>query len=486
MMDKKIGMYVHMHWGYRHPYSARTWKSGDWAGYASGLVDLGYNQVMVWPMLETIPDDPTPSDINHLENMRSVIHTLKSRFGMQVLMTMGPNTMANQHASEYTFETRPFFKTTERLNPADKTAMDRMFSVRAMQMEYLAEADGIVVIDSDPGGYVGSTNMEFVGLLERFMDLASASNPDSVLYHWMWLGWETYNRMWEATLKGDAVPEIPTSREDFDDVLGALIKSSRSNWRLFSCFPVHQDIIDKYNLRDRAMFFPYGLIEGEPTFPFTNWNLDSIKNEFKRYNPSETPLGIMANAQTHALQLPNTFAFAREAGGDCMGCETLEDFANALIPGEGLLISRAWEALQGNDSSIMYALVPELREKSLEDMFSGSAGGLLLMTPGEFMEDLAYQLEFKADIVDLRSALATGETVKYAVGSLARSWKRWQIRTGFVDAYCDVLGIHETLKLLNDPAINSIIVDFDNWRTPEIRHGLLTRLLEALDDWSSR
>lgn len=34
---KMVGMYVHQHWPYNHPYCARTWTPEDWHGYAEGL-----------------------------------------------------------------------------------------------------------------------------------------------------------------------------------------------------------------------------------------------------------------------------------------------------------------------------------------------------------------------------------------------------------------------------------------------------------------
>ena len=35
-----LGMYVHTHWSYRHPYAARTWTEADWAGYLRALREL--------------------------------------------------------------------------------------------------------------------------------------------------------------------------------------------------------------------------------------------------------------------------------------------------------------------------------------------------------------------------------------------------------------------------------------------------------------
>ena len=32
-----VGMYVHQHWPYNHPYAARTWTVDDYRGYYVGL-----------------------------------------------------------------------------------------------------------------------------------------------------------------------------------------------------------------------------------------------------------------------------------------------------------------------------------------------------------------------------------------------------------------------------------------------------------------
>src|SRR5678816_2357719 len=58
---KMVGLYIHQHWPYRRPYAARTWTLEDWRGWAGGLKQIGYNTLLIWPMLETIPEPMTPS-----------------------------------------------------------------------------------------------------------------------------------------------------------------------------------------------------------------------------------------------------------------------------------------------------------------------------------------------------------------------------------------------------------------------------------------
>ena len=85
-MDSYLGMYVHMHWGYNNLYLARTWTLDDWRSYASGIKALGFNLIMFWPIIETIPDPPTKNDIVHLEKIQKVIDMLHCEFEMSVFL----------------------------------------------------------------------------------------------------------------------------------------------------------------------------------------------------------------------------------------------------------------------------------------------------------------------------------------------------------------------------------------------------------------
>ncbi len=477
--EPNLGMYVHMHWGYNHPYAARTWTIDDWRSYAGGLKALGYNMVMIWPMFETIPDPPTPSDIAHLEKIARVIDLLHSDFGMSVHITLGPNTIGNEKAAAYTFERRPFFETDLRLNPGDPAEVERLMRFRRTLYHYVGEADGASVIDSDPGGYIGSTNEEFIELLWRHLDLIQEFNPNARLFYWMWVGWEAYNRMWERAMAGAGL-EINITRTDFEDVVGALAQHPERNWGVFSCSPLHQEVVEQFGIQDRALFFPYGLVEVEPTFPLTNHLPDAIRNEFRRYSPAAMRLGAMANSQTHVAQLPNAYYFAHFAKGGTLENANLEQFAEGLTPGMGALVADAWREIATTDSNRMRALSGELRDRPAPDV-EGPYSGLLMGDPERFLSDLSVMLAWRADVVDFVAAADEGEDWRPALGALARSWRAWQERTGFVDAYCDTQSIHPALAKLGDPRIDSVLADFDNWRDPSVRHGIVPRLLDAME-----
>src|SRR3954462_12338846 len=140
---KLIGIYVHQHWPYNHPYCARTWTLNDWAGYIDGLKRLGFNAIKVWPMLETMPKPLTSSDTAHLKKMERVIDLAHGQ-DMRVIIGLCPNIVADSAvAKQTTFEERHFFYCDVRVNPGDETELQRMLEWRATLMRPVAKADAI-------------------------------------------------------------------------------------------------------------------------------------------------------------------------------------------------------------------------------------------------------------------------------------------------------------------------------------------------------
>ena len=332
---KLVGMYVHQHWPYNHPYAARTWTLDDWRGYADGLTKLGYNAIMIWPMLETMPEPLTPSDRAYLDKTAKVIDMLHGEFGMQVWLALCPNVgVDDREAAKAAIEKRHFFYCDTRVNPADPAAMRRMIARREKLLRPLAKADAISIIDSDPGGYPGSTNAEFVGLLGEHRKLFDRLRPGIELVYWMHVGWQGYGR-WYQTGKFSWGTE-----QEQVDALTRLKALNPEPWGIANGL-VHAK---KLGLESRVVSFSYGRIEGEPSFPMTNFGGDVAYQGGK----DATERGLMGNAQTHCLQLPNTFAFARGAAGLPLGDQDYVRFADELIPGQGELIVRAWRTLAGS------------------------------------------------------------------------------------------------------------------------------------------
>jgi len=481
-MASHIGMYVHMHWGYSHPYAARTWTLDDWRGYAAGLSELGYDLIMIWPIVETMPDPPTTSDVAHLDKLHDVIDMLHNEFGMTVLVTLGANTVGNSHAAEYTFEERPFFRTDERLDPSDPVQVDRLMRIRRNLLARLSNANGFVIIDSDPGGYVGSTNAEFAALLHRHMEMLSELNPTVKLFYWIWMGWETYNRFWELSEQG-LPANIEPDPEDWEAVVADLLANDNGRWRFLVCGDAQRALAERLGVDGRSIYLSYGLVEGEPTFPHTNQDSENVGATLDGYPWGGSYRGCMANAQTHVVQLPNTYFFAHVAEGGTPADADLPGFAERLLPGRGEVLARAWEAIAGFSSEKARDALAEIEALPPFEPVETALSGLLIGGAERYLRDLALQLAFTADIVDVASAVEHGENAVPVLRSLTASWRCWMDRTGFVDAYFGPVAdrLHPALRALGDPAIDAVLDDFDDWRDPSVRNGIVPRLISALE-----
>ena len=58
--------------------------------------------------------------------------------------------------------------------------------------------DGVAIIDSDPGGYPGSTNPEFVNLLMAHRRMFDSLRPGIELVYWAHVGWPAYGRWYQT------------------------------------------------------------------------------------------------------------------------------------------------------------------------------------------------------------------------------------------------------------------------------------------------
>ncbi|HSW45736.1 MAG TPA: hypothetical protein VLM89_09205 [Phycisphaerae bacterium] len=384
--DKVIGMYVHQHWPYNHPYAARTWTIEDWHGYADGLKRLGYNTVLIWPVLETMPDPLTPSDKSNIDKIAGVIDLLHNELGMRVYLALCPNVgCRNEDAAEYTFEKRHFFFCDTRIDPGDPAALKRLIDWREKLFRPLSAADGAVIIDSDPGGYPGSTNAEFVNLLAEHRKMLDRLRPGIELWYWMHVGWEGYCRFYQTGRFSWG-----TAEEQLD-VLQRLKSLNPEPWGIANGL----QYAEKLGLADRVISFNYGRIEGEPSFPMTNFGGDFAY----KGGQAATARGVMGNAQTHCLQLPNTFAFARGAMGQSLTDADYVRFANDLLVGQGETIVESWQALAGKDTGRMQRLADAMESLPDAALKPGPLKGLLFGHPRRFITDLVVQLRLRAVLV---------------------------------------------------------------------------------------
>lgn len=449
MSDKIVGMYVHQHWSYHHPYAARTWTLEDWRGYLDGLRKLGYNTVLIWPVIETMPNPLTPTDRANLEKIAAVIDAAHTELRMRVYLTLCPNVAAKDaEARKYSFEERPFFYCDYRVDPRDPKALADEIGWREQLLRSVANADGVWIIDSDPGGYPGATNVDFAYLLGAHRRMFDRLRPGIELYYWAHAGWESYCRYYETGIFQWG------SQEELEDAIRLLAKVNPEPWGLAS--GRGPGLADALGMSDRVATFSYGAIEGEPTFPMTNFGGDTAYNAGKNGGAR----GSMGNAQTHCLQLPNTFAFARGALGLSLEEADYVTFADDLIPGQGALIVEGWKALAGEDPDAMSRAEDKLEDLSANLLPPGPLKGLLFGDPQRFVDDLIRQLRLRMSLEEFY-AVAIAEPRNPA--RLAATFERfirmaddWQRQHGYRNMWrWDRM--EKALAQLNSPAINEAL-----------------------------
>ncbi len=473
--DKLIGMYVHQHWPYRHPYAARTWTYDDWHGYLDGLHRLGFNLVLIWPVHETMPDPPTPSDRANLDKIRRVIDAAHNDFQMKVWIAQCPNVAAiDAAAAKVPFEKRHFFYCDRRVNPADAKDVNAMMAQFERVFAPLAQADGVMIIDSDPGSYPNSSNAEFIELLMRYRRMFDKLRPGRIeMLYWLWAGWPAYGR-WYAGQDFAWGSDV-----EFTEVLTALKRRNPEPWGLARGLELAQ----KLGLESKVINLNYGAIEGEPSFPMTNFGGRDAYNAGHNMGPR----GTLGNAQTHCVQLPNTFAFARGARGLPLGEKDYVQFANDLIAGRGELIFSAWQALGGSDSRRMRQVAGELLPSVKEKLESGPLRGLLFGDPNRFMKDLYLMLRTRAALVDFLYASQQNCPVVGPYAEFVAWIERWQLIHGFEGAW-GWPDLQAALNKLHSPSLKAFFSETVQADTPWSRiqaeyyaaETQTTRLLRAM------
>lgn len=442
-MERIIGLYVHQHWPYNHPYAARTWTLEDWRGWADGCRRLGYNTFLIWPMLETIPDPPTASDRAYLARMTRVVEMLHRDFGMRVYLALCPNIEADDRvAARSAFEKRHYYYCDVLVNPGDPKTLERLMRRREKLLRPLAAVDGIAIIDSDPGCYPGSTNAEFVGLLAAHRRMMDRLRPGIELVYWMHAGWRGWSRFYET---GKLLLGTP---EEQLDTLTRLKSADPEPWGLANGLAYAEQL----GVADRVISFNYGRIEGEPSFPMTNFGGTGASEG----GAAPGPRGVMGNAQTHCVQLPNIFAFARGAAGSSPTETDYRRFADSLVPGLGAEILAGWQALSGTDAPAMRARAATLEAAAARKPTGGSLKGLLFGDPARFLTDLGLMLRQRAALEEFASAAETGTDVPGAFHRFVAAARAWQRRHGYQGNWWDGK-MHTALRKLKSPAIDAVL-----------------------------
>ncbi len=185
----------------------------------------------------------------------------------------------------------------------------------------LAKTDGLYIIDSDPGGYSKFYQYGIcIYFWVRIGRMLDHLRKGIQLDYWALSGWEAYSKYY-ATGDFKWGPE-----SELQDAIALIAKQHYEPLGVAS----HEDRIcsTSMGMADRIISYPYGSHRKRTSsFPLTIYGGDRATSGGKKGGQR----GIMGNAQTHCVQLPNTFAFARSAQGLSTEKADYIKFADDLI-----------------------------------------------------------------------------------------------------------------------------------------------------------
>jgi len=457
--QKMLGMYVHCAWPYRAPYAARNWTFKHWRSYAEGLKRLGFNTIVIWPVIEIMPTPLQRGDQAALQKLSRVIDMLHD-MDFRVYTTLLPNLVVdNEAAQKATFDKRHYFHSLKYVDPSDEAAVRAMVNAREELLRPLSKMDGCVIIDSDTGSYPGATNDQFISILLEHRRMFDRLRPGIEMLYWMHVGWEGYARYHETGTFGWG------TREEAVDVLTKLKKANPEPWGLSVHSPgaVPYDnygVANDLDLTSRAVLFNYGAIEGEPTFPMTNFGGDAAY----KGGQAAALRGVVGNAQTHCAQLPNTFAFARGFKNEPIAEGDYATFADKLIRGYGELIVEAWKAIAGEDVVRSRSVADRVEKAAKGKLLTGELEGLLFGEPRRFMNDLVLQLRFRAAGIEFMASSADRiDATKFK--AFVSALENWHAAHGYQCLWniANMPKLDEILKKFDDPAIDTLLGEKDWW-----------------------
>jgi hypothetical protein len=303
----------------------------------------------------------------------------------------------------------------------------------------------------------------------------------------MHVGWDAYCRLYQTGDRGNHGWGTPA---EADDILTRMKKLDPKPWAITTHTVgdppngTNLKLAAKFGLAETALAFNYNGIEYEPSFPMTNFGDDAAFESGRAVAPG----GNLANAQTHCVQLPNTFAFARGATGKTGPTATdYVEFAEDLIPGQGELIAHGWEALPSKDANTMRAAADKLEAVAEEKLSPGPLRGLLFGDPRRFVNDLITELRLKAAYSDFIAASEGDSGSKEPFREFVAAMEGWQARHGYEGAL-RWTGLEKELRKLKSPSIDAVLDEKGEGSTPYDRvadqlrktETYTSRLLQAM------
>jgi hypothetical protein len=258
-------------WAFNAPYSFRGWREENWQRYLDILSYQGVNLFYLWPFMEIMPVPLSKEDRTYLEECRRVVDYAQKKHGMEVWIMQCANRVAKDRCGVADPRKRPYWRPDqEDLNPGNPEAFQRIMESREAMYRIINNADGVCNIDSDPGDCPGSPLSDYLKVLNgcrALLDRYNLHGCQTKLINWMWTGWGlTQQKFFDRPHQRDTIRELKTNLPE--------------PWGLVSGVLRFLPLCQEAQVLPKTVLLPYGLIEGEPSYPGTNVRFDEIRVGF--------------------------------------------------------------------------------------------------------------------------------------------------------------------------------------------------------------
>jgi hypothetical protein len=383
-------------WPINYPYTFRVWKEKDWQRYIDMLAYQGVNLFYIWPFMDIIPVPLSPEDEAYLQEVNRVVDYAQTRHGMEVWIMHSVDRVAQSNLGMSDPRARYYWVYWNQLdlNPADPRQFEAIVKSREALYRIVNKADGFCMIDSDPGGWPYSPlsdEMKVFRAMRELLDRYNVHGKQAKLINWMWTGWG--NTEWQGPAR---------QAELMKGTIRAMKRDVPEPWWLISGFKEYLPICQMEGVLERTVFLPYGIIEGEPSFPATNVPLDKVRKNLDILGDFPKLRGLMGNNQCPLLQFPRTYYFLASAWDydyrNRNQRDVLLEVAGHLYPEHKKLVADCFSAINETDPQKIDGLRAQLGSLINQDKLGrlGVLGRKLFPDRAQVARDLVSQLKVRA------------------------------------------------------------------------------------------
>ncbi len=407
-----------------YPFSVRTWQRTDFAHMFRLLRGLGFNTVMIWPAQESAPMPLSNEDKQSLRGYRAVIDDAH-RAGLKCWIASCPNIVAKPGIRSTPWPQRSLYAWMDTVRLDDAAVGPAYLRHRRAVLSQFDNADAVVVIDGDPGGYPGAPIAEYLRILKADRETMRGK----LVIPWLWSGWgrdHTKGGFWNepvAPYTAAVLEALKAERGKPWEIMPG--RSHREGW---ANGRTNIELAEKAGVIGQSTFMCYEAIEFEPTPPAAVLQFDLIRKSLAEEGRfAAVARGVFGNAQQPVMVLPNLYYFARSSADlsylNKPEAEVLADFAREL-GGDPAVLVPAWSCLKLPLHQLPADLADKVRVLKLDGALTREIPG----GPARYVEILAAQVEsqrelLKAVAVKPRSADEAADSLATGAAALIKWWQ---------------------------------------------------------------